>query len=155
MAPGGEPVTELILVDLETTLSTIVSGDDYYTDVNRVQRIDGRPVDLRVFPQILLVPLEVSFDGARVSGVWSGVMRVSITCILKERTDPVKAIHRFIRDIHKAVTIDIQRDGNALDTHVERVEPFYPTEETDAMCGADITLAIRYRALESDLNTPT
>lgn len=158
MPPSGVPVKEAILDDLQNTaLPLIVAGSDYYTTVERIQRIEAAPMQVTMFPAIVIIPLSTDYDqeGTQGTRTIAAEYRVQLSLFLRTRTDAVSKIERFIRDVHKAVLVDRYRDGNALNTRCVSDEVFYPTEDDEAYTTANVVLEIDYRTNFTDLNQPT
>jgi hypothetical protein len=157
MAPSGNPVKELILQNLETVLAAIAAGDDYYTTVRKVFRLDVAPPEVNSFPAVAIVPQGTDYDNprTRVTNANAGAFRVQLTLLLNTSSNVARTIERFIRDVHKALWVDYTRGGYAHYTRIVRDEIFYPVDESDPLCGADVFLEIDYRTSRSDLNTAT
>ena len=158
MPPSGSPVKEAILDDLQdTALPLLVAGTDYYTTVEKIQRIDAGPMELKMFPAIVIVPLSTEYDREGTEGTLTiaAAYRVQLTLFLRTRTDAASKIERFIRDVHKAVLVDRYRNSNALNTRVVSDEVFYPTEDDEPYTTANVILEIDYRTVWNDLNSPT
>jgi hypothetical protein len=158
MPPSGSPVKEAILDNLQdTALPLLVAGSDYYTTVEKIQRIDAGPMELKMFPAIVIVPLSTDYDREATQGTLTiaAAYRIQLTLFLRTRTDAASKIERFIRDVHKAVLIDRYRNGNALNTRMVSDEVFYPTEDDEPYTTANVILEVDYRTVWNDLNSPT
>ena len=159
MAPvSGSPVKELILDDLQdTALPLLIANSDYYTTVEIIQRIDAGPMEIKMFPAIIIVPLSTDYEreGTRGTLTISASYRIQLSLFLRTRTDAASKIERFIRDVHKAVLIDRYRDGNALNTRLTSDEVFYPQEDDEPYTTATCILEVDYRSEWDDLNQPT
>lgn len=158
MPPSGSPVKEAILDDLQdTALPLLVAGANYYTTVEKIQRIDAGPMELKMFPAIVIVPLSTDYDREGTEGTLTlaAAYRIQLTLFLRTRTDAASKIERFIRDVHKAVLIDRYRNANALNTRVVSDEVFYPTEDDEPYTTANVILEVDYRTSWDDLNAPT
>lgn len=164
--PTGSPVKEAILDDLQNTALPLiaagvsaspVSGDAYYTAVEQISRVEAGPMDLKMFPCIVIVPLSTDYDreGSRGTRTIAATYRVQLSLFIRTRTDAVSKIERFIRDVHKAVLIDRTRNDNALLTRVASDEVFYPTEDDEPYSTATVIIEVEYRTLFDDLNAPT
>jgi len=167
----GIPVKEAILNNLQgidangayaaTGLGLLVDptydSDDYYTEVEKIQRIDAGPMEVKMFPAIVIVPLSSDYDREGTQGTLTIAVayRVQLTLFLRTRTDAASKIERFIRDVHKAVLIDRYRNENALNSRVVSDDVFYPTEDDEPYTTANVILEIDYRTGWDDLNQPT
>jgi len=167
----GIPVKEAILNNLQgidasgayaaTGLGLLVDptydSDDYYTEVEKIQRIDAGPMEVKMFPAIVIVPLSSDYDREGTQGTLTIAVayRVQLTLFLRTRTDAASKIERFIRDVHKAVLIDRYRNANALNSRVVSDDVFYPTEDDEPYTTANVILEIDYRTEWDDLNQPT
>tara|TARA_R110002020_G_scaffold425054_3_gene634469 strand:+ start:2030 stop:2503 length:474 start_codon:yes stop_codon:yes gene_type:complete len=157
MPPSGTPVKELILQDIETTLAAITAGSAYYTSVAVVDRINTIPVEIRDYPAIVLTPLGTDYDqpgDARTTAIGANY-RVRATLVARTRTDAAATIENFIRDVHKALLVDITRGGEAINTRMLSDSVFYPTQIEEPVAIADCIIEVRYRTLRTDLNTAT
>ena len=56
MPPSGSPTKEQILDNLQTTREGITAGADYYNTVAFVTRVDTVPIELKEYPEIVMVP---------------------------------------------------------------------------------------------------
>jgi hypothetical protein len=158
MPPSTSPVKEAILDDLQNTaLPLLIEGADYYTTVEKIQRIDAGPMEVKMFPAIVIVPLSTDYDreGSQGTLTLAAAYRVQLTLFLRTRTDAASKIERFIRDVHKAVLIDRTRNANAINTRVTSDEVFYPTEDDEPYTTANVILEVDYRTEWDDLNQPT
>lgn len=155
MPPSGEPVKELILQNLETTLDAIAAGADYYTEVRSVDRARSLVQAVDDTPAVLILPDGTTYDTepARLVGVVSGTFRVGLLLVARDATTPQLTIERFIRDVHKALLVDITRGGNALNTRLVTDDVYIPVEETDPIVLGDLLVEIDYRTLRTNLNT--
>jgi len=166
MPPSGSPVKEAILDDLQNTALPLiaagvsdppVSGDAYYTAVAKIQRIEAGPMEVKVFPAIIIVPLNTDYnvEGTQGTLTSAAAYRIQLALFLRTRTDAASKVERFIRDVHKAILIDRYRNGNALNTRVTSDEVFYPTEDDEPYTTANVILEVDYRTLWDNLNQPT
>ena len=154
----GTPVKELILDNLENTaLPLIVAGADYYTTVEQITRVEGGPMELKMFPAIVIVPLSTDYDPEGTEGTltMAAAYRIQLSLFLRTRTDPTSKIERFIRDTHKAIMIDRTRNANAINTRAVNDEVFYPTDDDEPYTIANLTIEVDYRTVWDNLNTPT
>jgi hypothetical protein len=171
MPIATSPVKEDILNDLQgidsagayaaTGLGLLVSptydDDDYYTEVEKIQRIDAGPMEIKMFPAIVLVPLSTDYnqEGTRGTQTLAASYRVQLSLFLRTRTDAVSKIERFIRDAHKAILVDRTRNSNALNTRALSDEVFYPTEDDEPFTTANLIIEIDFRTDWDNLNQPT
>lgn len=155
MPPSGEPVKEQLLANLETTLAAIVEGADYYTTVRKVLRLDAAAPEINAFPAIVIVPIGTRYDNQRsqVVGAVAALYTVQLTLLVRTATDVATTIERFIRDVHKALFVDITRGGPAINTRVVSDEIFYPSDAREPIGGADLEVAIDFRTPRSNFNT--
>ena len=157
MPPSGEPVKELILQDLETTIAAIAAGSDYYTTVQEVTRLEAEPTTVSRYPVVILSPLGTDYDqpGTSTVNTITGHYRVRATLIVRTRTDTALAVERFVRDVQKSILVDVTRGGRAIDTYMTSDDVFYPTELNEPVAGADCVILVNYRTKRTDLNTPS
>lgn len=157
MPPSGTPVKEAVLANLETTLAGITAGSDYYTSVARVNRIDTVPIELTEYPAIILVPSGASYDppGDATTLAIAVHYRVEATLVIRARTDAVEKLENFIRDVHKALLVDITRGGLAIDTRLTEDRVYYPTDIEEPVAIAELSIEIHFRTRRTDLNVAT
>ena len=166
MPPSGLPVKEDIIANLKTALETISAGGTYYTSVERVTRYAGGPMDVTVFPSIVMTPLGTAYGPPATQGTLTSAasFRVSLDLFLRTRgsssslgTDPdvPVSLEKFIRDVRQAVIVDRTRGGKAINTFAVSDEIFYPTQDDDPYATARVTIEVNYRTSWDDLNTAT
>ena len=158
MPPSGSPVKEAILDDLQdTALPLLVAGSDYYTTVEYITRVESGPMELKMFPAIVMVPLSTDYDREGTEGTltMAAAYRIQLALFLRTRTEAVSKIERFTRDVHKAIMIDRTRNGNAINTRAVNDEVFYPTEDDEPYTISNLIIEVDYRTVWDDLNTPT
>ncbi len=164
------PVKEAILNNIQgidatgayaaTGLGLLVSptydGDDYYTEVQRIQKIDAGPMDLKEFPAIVIAPVTTDYDdfGTQGTTTIAATYIIQLSLIMRTRTDAVKEMEQFVRDAHKAVLIDRQRNSNAISTRASSDEVFYPADD-EPYTTANLIIEVDYRTKWNDLNSPT
>lgn len=157
MPPSGTPIKLLILDDLLTTLAGINGGTAYYTTVAVATRVDTMPIDMGMYPAIILVPEGTNYDppGQVTTLAIKGHMRVEATLIVRTRSDAVVDLENFIRDVHKAILIDPTRGDLAIDTKLNSDEVFYPTDNEEPVAVAKLSIEIIYRTDRDNLNQAT
>jgi len=156
--PSGSPVKEAILDDLQNTaLPLLVAGADYYTTVEHITRVESGPMDLKMFPAIVIVPLSTDYDREGTEGTltMAAAYRIQLALFLRTRTDAVSKIERFTRDVHKAIMIDRTRNANAINTRAVNDEVFYPTDDDEPYTISNLIIEVDYRTVWDDLNSPT
>ncbi len=166
---SGYPVKEKILNNLQslqdngsaaapaTGLGLITAGSDYYTDVAKITRIDSSPLELNLFPAIIIAPLNTDYntEGTQGTMTLAQIYRVQLTLMIRTRVDAVAKIEQFIRDCHKAILVDRTRGGQAIWTRAVSDEVFYPTDDDEPYTIANLILEILYRTKVDDLNQST
>jgi hypothetical protein len=157
MPPSGIPVKRAVFENLETTLAAITAGSDYYTSVARVTRIDSVPIELTEYPAIILTPSSTDYDppGDATTLAIAGHYRIDATLVIRTRTSAVDELENFIRDVHKAILVDITRGGLAIDTRLTSDRVFYPTDIEEPVAIAELSIEIHYRTRRTDLNVAT
>lgn len=157
MPPSGLPVKRAVFENLETTLAAITAGSDYYTSVARVTRIDSVPIELTEYPAIILTPSSTDYDppGDATTLAIAGHYRIDATLVIRTRTSAVDELENFIRDVHKAILVDITRGGIAIDTRLTSDRVFYPTDIEEPVAIAELSIEIIYRTRRTDLNVAT
>jgi hypothetical protein len=157
MPPSGIPVKRAVFENLETTLAAITAGSDYYTSVARVTRIDSVPIELTEYPAIILTPSSTDYDppGDATTLAIAGHYRIDATLVIRTRTSAVDELENFIRDVHKAILVDVTRGGIAIDTRLTSDRVFYPTDIEEPVAIAELSIEIIYRTRRTDLNVAT
>jgi len=157
MPPSGIQVKRAVFENLETTLAAITAGSDYYTSVARVTRIDSVPIELTEYPAIILTPSSTDYDppGDATTLAIAGHYRIDATLVIRTRTSAVDELENFIRDVHKAILVDITRGGIAIDTRLTSDRVFYPTDIEEPVAIAELSIEIIYRTRRTDLNVAT
>lgn len=158
MPPSGTPVKEAILDDIEqNALPLIVAGADYYTAVEKIQRIEAGPTEIKMFPAVLIAPLETIYnrDGTHGTLTQRAAFRIQLSLFLRTRTDAVSKIERFIRDVHKALMVDRTRNNLAVNTRMIEDEVIYPTEDDDPYTIANMIIEVDYRTDWDEPNNAT
>ena len=157
MPPSGIPVKRAVFENLESTLAAITAGADYYTYVARVTRIDSVPIELTEYPAIILTPSSTDYDppGDATTLAIAGHYRIDATLVIRTRTSAVDELENFIRDVHKAILVDITRGGIAIDTRLTSDRVFYPTDIEEPVAIAELSIEIIYRTRRTDLNVAT
>lgn len=159
MPPTGEPLTELILQNIQGAFGAIQGGTDYYTTVPvaNIKRAEVGEVEVTAFPAIVLVPGTIEYDTepreTRVLRVITGKWSISVTLLLQTRTDAVLKVERFIRDVHKAWNVDRRRGNYAMDSRLRMSTPYYPSDPDDDVCGAYMEFEVWFRTGLDDLNS--
>jgi len=141
-----EPKRELILQDLETTLTAIDGEGPYWTEVKTVKRVPLVPTEFEGEdkPALLIVatgePEEIE---NQMSYHDKRDLRVGIIGVMdRPKDDTGTAINRFMKDVGVAVMVDVTRGGYASQT--------FKTRQLDAsnlfgdLCLFEIELTIRY-----------
>lgn len=157
MAPSGTPLKEQIIENLVTTLQGISAGDDYYTTVEQVARVDGGPMELKMFPAAAVLPMHTEYDreGSHGTTTIRAFLYVQISLFIRSRTEGALKIERFVRDVHKALIEDRTRGDRAMHTSMISDEVTYPTEDDEPFTIADLVVEVVYRTPFNDLNTAT
>lgn len=157
MPPSGSPVKEQVLDNLQTTLAAIAAGDDYYNTVALVNRINTAPVEVAQYPAIIITPIGTDYDqpGEATTLAIRANFRIQLTLILRTRDNPSEELENFIRDVHKALLVDITRGGLAINTRMISDEVYYPTQIEEPVAVADCGIVVDFRTLRTDLNTAT
>ena len=150
---AAAPATGLGLIDN--------SGTAYFTDVQKITRIQAGPMELKEFPAIVIVPMENQYESLASQGTLTTASKwqIQLTLVMRNQyhdgNSGVKVLEQFIRDVHKAVTVDRQRGGNAVSTRLVREDVFYPTEDAEPYTTANVIIEVEYRTPWDDLDTAT
>ena len=141
-----ESKREMILQDLETTLTAIDGKDPYWTEVKTVKRVPFVPTEFEgeEKPALLIVatgePEEIE---NQMSYHDKRDLKVGIIGVMdRPEGDKGTAINRFMKDVSVAVMIDVTRGRYA--------SQIFKTRQLDAsnlfldLCLFEIELSIRY-----------
>ena len=154
--PSTEPITELILQDLEAAVASISQTHptvEYWTDIAQVVRRDAGDPTINVYPTVI-----VTIDGNEVSDdLDSGFnslntenLMVMLEVQMKSYVDVALLHQHVIRDVRTAIMQDPTRGGIAIHTFVESTKSWYPTA-TDPLTIVDINIRVAYRTHVGDL----
>jgi len=141
-----EPIRELILQNLKTTLEGINGENPYWTAVKTVRRVPFVPTEFEgeEKPGLLIVATgEPETIENQPSYHDKHDLRVGIVGVMDRPKDDVgTAVNRFMKDVGVAVMADVLRGGYASQT--------FKTSQLDAsnlfgdLCLFEIELNIRY-----------
>ena len=98
MPPSGSPVKELIINDLvDTALPLVTAGAEYYTTVEQVTLVGAGPLELKMFPAIVVMPMETEYNRAGSQGTTTAAatFRVQLALFIRSRTDSGRDLHAF------------------------------------------------------------
>lgn len=153
----GTPIAELILQDVETTLAAITEGPDFFTTINRVDRIDAGFPEVREPPQIFvgLGPTEMSDagDNGAALGLMTHFLNLELQLFIRGIDDVALKLQRAIRDVVHALKADESRGGCALRTEIVRAEPVYPADIGDPIAMVVFDVRVFFRTSRLDLHT--
>ena len=157
MPPSGSPVKEGILDHLQTTLEAIASGAEYYHSVASVSRVNTVPIEIRDYPAIVITPLGTDYDqgGDATTLALHGDYRVRLTLVIRTRDSAAESLENFIRDVHKAILVDITRGGLAVNPRMLSDDVSYPTQIEEPVAVADCVVLVSYRTQRTNLNQAT
>ena len=157
MPPSGTPVKEAILDNMQTTLGNISAGSAYYHSVASISRINTVPIEIRDYPAIVITPLGTEYDqgGDATTLALHGDYRIRVTLVIRTRTDASQSLEEFIRDVHKALLVDITRGGLAINTRMLSDDVYYPTQIDEPVAVADCVVLVSYRTERTNLNQAT
>jgi len=166
MPPSGLPVKEDIIANLKTALETITAGSDYYTDVQRVTRYVGGPMDMTEFPCIVMTPEGTTYGPPATQGTLTSAasFRVVLGLYIRNRgassslgadPDVPVELEKFIRDARQAIIVDRTRGNKAINTFAVSDQVFSPNQDDDPYAAAQLTIEINFRTNWDDLNIAT
>ena len=153
-----QPIASATGLGLITTDGTGHASDGlYYTNPKLITRIDASPLKITQYPAIVIEPIATDYDGFGSQGTLTiaATFRICLRLMLHTRTNAVALIERFVRDAHRAILVDRQRNGNAIVTQATTDTTQYPTDDDEGITTASLDIAVDYRTPWNDLNTPT
>lgn len=154
----ADSIRELILKNIKTTLEGVTVGNGYLTTLASVQRFLQSGQVLASTPTVLILEGDddVDQEGPQ-SGANSLVTRtLNVALEVEHRQDLAtetasasEAMNVIVADIQKAMQVDYQRGGNALDTNEVSVSPILAFEsQPELVC--TMVYQIRYRHRRTD-----
>lgn len=153
-----QPIATATGLGLIATSGTGHASDgDYYTNPKLITRVDASPLNITQYPAIVIQPLSTDYANFGTQGTLTiaATFRIRLSLILHTRTDAVALIERFIRDAHRAILVDRQRDENAISTRAALDSVMYPTDDEQALTTASLDIEVEYRTAWNDLNLAT
>lgn len=154
--PYDEPLVEKVVANIEATLRQITEGTSYFTTVRHVSRDNVATIDTSKAPLVVVLPTDVDMDG--ISETLTSSIRHEIRCqvilVLKDRSDAVRDLNRFVRDATTALYVDRTRSGLASNTIVTGVQYAYPDGDQAAVYAAYLDVLIPCRTEATNLSVP-
>ena len=122
-----------------------------------MSRINTVPIEIRDYPAIVITPLGTDYDqgGDATTLALHGDYRLRLTLVVRTRDNASQSLEEFIRDVHKALLVDITRGDLAINTRMLSDEVYYPTQIEEPVAVADCVVLVSYRTLRTDLNQAT
>jgi len=159
--PSTEPISELILQDVEAALRGIDSGRVGFTYWNIVQdkyvvRYNAGFPTLPGYPACAIAIAGISVDDDLDEDLHS--LNTETASLLIEGwinviSDVPKALQRFARDIRTALMEDPRRAGMAIHTEIQSVRFVHAESVTDPYSFVEVQVDVRYRTRVQDLET--
>lgn len=152
------PIRELIIQNIKTTLESITTSNGYNFDVKEVKRLMNVPQKENAYPVIYIqegLPEggeEVVTPGrGKVLGKTTRILTTKLSFWLRDsnRANRPTQANLLLADIHKAMTVDVQRGGNAINTS-ETANILWLEENSDHLAGGKVEFEIEYRHKEGD-----
>ena len=117
-----EPIRELVLQNVETTLKTIVQGDNYWNTVADVRRVLDDPHTAEGRTLYVYKPGDEVFEydgsGAASSSVMTK-MAIDVIAVVEITEASATESQRLAADIERAMLQDRQRGTTALNTNIK------------------------------------
>lgn len=148
----ADTVKEAIMKNIKTTLEAIQAGETYNNTIKSVQRWQQKGNSLVLVPCIVINagPEDRTDDPNPLT---SCDFTVYIDVWTRDESDSTDSIlNSLFGDIIKALTADITRGGNAVETHILSVVPF-ETIEGQPYAGIIVETLIKYRHEQTDPET--
>jgi hypothetical protein len=154
----ADSVRELIMKNLQTTLEGVTVANGYANSLLSVQRFLQPGQTVTETPVVLLLEGEddVSLEGplAGAGSLVSRTLNVGLLIIDRQQTDTdqrsaSERMNSLVADIQKALQVDYQRGGHAIDTNEVSVSPL-DVEEGQPELSLTMVYAIKYRHRRND-----
>ena len=117
-----EPIRELVLQNVETTLKTIVQGDNYWNTVADVRRVLDDPHTAEGITLYIFSPGDEVFEydgsGAASSSVMTK-MAIDVIAVVEITEASATESQRLAADIERAMLQDRQRGTTAINTNIK------------------------------------
>lgn len=117
-----EPIRELVLQNVETTLKTIVQGDNYWNTVADVRRVLDDPHTAEGITLYIFSPgdetVEHDGKGTNFSCVQT-IMSIDVIAVVEITEASATESQRLAADIERAMLQDRQRGTTALNTRIK------------------------------------
>lgn len=156
--PTGTPVSERVLVNLQTVLEGITGAPTYYTTVMGVHRNKGdNPLSLSEHPAIMII------DGDEVddeNSAWPMVeceLPVNLRCSIRMRNGVETELQKFAADVSQAIRQNYRLPDVGGDVALVAYVTGKQVMQSDTVSPigvVDVAVRIRYRYLHDDPNTP-
>jgi len=147
----ADPVPMRILQDLETTLGLPDGGSSYFFDIQKVLIPGLNEFEILEFPGIAIIPEGTVDDDTELLSEQTTRWNILLIAALNVRTDADDQILKLIADVFKALMIDPQRGGNAIDTKWRGWTPAAPSDDADMMTWAEIRIQVHFRTSDTDM----
>jgi len=146
---SGDPVWELILQNIVTTLEAI-APPSYQTTVRVVDRFEDNPLEITRMPAVLVANTTMQPSWTR-NFLTEYMMEVMLRFVLKRTDDAEQKLARFIADALVALNVDTHRGGYAVETETAgEIETFiFPGKQVE-VCVADVPVTVEFRHLSAD-----
>lgn len=151
----ADSIRELILKNIKTTIEGVTVANGYLTTVATVQRFLQSGQVVATPPTVLILEGE---DGVDQEGPQSGAQSLvtrslNVALEIEHRQDLAtetasasEAMNVIVADIQKAMQVDYQRGGYALDTNEVSLSPILAFEgQPELICTLEYVIRYRHR----------
>lgn len=146
--PTDDPVADLILANIKSTLESIQAGATYRNSVKKVAHVALNSAEFTSFPAIAIGPPSFRMSDSQSRRI-AVDMSLVLGLVVHSSTDPAKAARSLFEDVSLALRADVTRGDNASDTHVLSNSPQVP-DISDPVFGTEVEIHVHYRHLDTD-----
>jgi hypothetical protein len=140
------PVSNTIIDHVVSTIAAITAGDTYERTVKVCERLTFLPSEIAQYDAVFVY--DNGFTKDYLTSQTRVVLNLLLDCWIQD-DDPATAIDQLAADIEKALSVDLSRNDNALDTKIVAGRK-YVSEEMRPEANCELDIEITYRHTEGD-----
>jgi len=144
----SDSIKELIMKNIHTTLESITTANGYDNTIESVQRHQVEGQDTVAMPYIVIVQGDETIDSKAPDPLVSKQLEVHLDVLTKQDLDTDsrqgdEIMNSLEADIERALQVDPQRGGNAVDTDTLEVMPLAVEEDEDGLTDINSIMSFR------------
>jgi len=140
------PVSNTIIDNVVSTIAAITAGATYERTVKVCERLTFLPSGITQYDAVFVY--DGGFTKDYLSTQTRVVMNLLLDCWVMD-DDPATAIDQLAADIEKALSVDLSRGNNAIDTKITAGRK-YVNEDMKPEANCELDVQITYRHQEGD-----